>query len=104
MVYTVAQSQRQSEPFSIIVTTVFICAVLYTICSVDLKFFSFICNNSRLIVLLLSCTCIIYIGIDALYRTHTCFNRIDLPPYPSFEVLYEKLRFAVEEGGGFGIE
>ena len=37
-------------------------------------------------------------------RTHTCFNRIDLPPYPSFEVLYEKLRFAVEEGGGFGIE
>ena len=33
-----------------------------------------------------------------------CFNRIDLPPYPSFEVLYEKLRFAVEEGGGFGIE
>ena len=103
MVYTVAQSQQQPEPFSINVTTVYICAVLYTICSVDLKFFSFIiiCNNSRLIVLLLSC---IYIGIDALYRTHTCFNRIDLPPYPSFEVLYEKLRFAVEEGGGFGIE
>ena len=70
----------------------------------SLKFFSFIiiCNNSRvLIVLLLS---YIYIGLDALYRTHTCFNRIDLPPYPSFEVLYEKLRFAVEEGGGFGIE
>ena len=38
------------------------------------------------------------------YRTHTCFNRINLPPYPSFEVLYEKLRFAVEERGGFGIE
>ena len=35
---------------------------------------------------------------NVLFRTHTCFNRIDLPPYPSFEILYEKLRIAVEEG------
>ena len=39
-----------------------------------------------------------------LYRSHTCFNRLDLPPYSSFEILFEKLRTAVEEGGGFGIE
>ena len=41
---------------------------------------------------------------NVLFRTHTCFNRIDLPPYPSFEILYEKLRIAVEEGNTFGIE
>ena len=56
-----------------------------------------------LIYLVLYSTCITLINFLHL-RTHTCFNRIDLPPYPSFEVLYEKLRFAVEEGGGFGIE
>lgn len=41
---------------------------------------------------------------QAFPRSHTCFNRVDLPPYPSYEVLYNKLRFAVMEGGGFGIE
>ena len=39
-----------------------------------------------------------------LCRSHTCFNRLDLPPYPSFEILFEKLRTAVEEGATFGIE
>jgi len=49
--------------------------------------------------------CIDYFSdIKSLPRTHTCFNRIDLPPYPSFEILYEKLRIAVEEGSTFGIE
>lgn len=39
-----------------------------------------------------------------LFRAHTCFNRLDLPPYESAEVLYEKLLLAVEETSSFGIE
>ncbi|OXB71488.1 UNVERIFIED_CONTAM: hypothetical protein H355_004790 [Colinus virginianus] len=35
---------------------------------------------------------------------HTCFNRLDLPPYPSFSMLYEKLLTAVEETSTFGLE
>uniref|UniRef100_A0A3P8WGC3 HECT-type E3 ubiquitin transferase n=1 Tax=Cynoglossus semilaevis TaxID=244447 RepID=A0A3P8WGC3_CYNSE len=35
---------------------------------------------------------------------HTCFNRLDLPPYPSFSMLYEKLVTAVEETSTFGLE
>ena len=37
-------------------------------------------------------------------RSHTCFNRLDLPPYTSYDTMYEKLVYAVEEGGSFGIE
>ncbi|GAB5575847.1 E3 ubiquitin-protein ligase HECW2 isoform X1 [Prionailurus iriomotensis] len=37
-------------------------------------------------------------------RAHTCFNRLDLPPYPSFSMLYEKLLTAVEETSTFGLE
>lgn len=40
----------------------------------------------------------------SLPRAHTCFNRLDLPPYTSFETLYEKLLLAVEESSSFGIE
>lgn len=40
----------------------------------------------------------------SLPRAHTCFNRLDLPPYESAEVLYEKLLLAVEETSSFGIE
>jgi hypothetical protein len=42
--------------------------------------------------------------VDALPRAHTCFNRLDLPPYPSFEVLYDKLILAIEETSGFCIQ
>ncbi|XP_075036048.1 E3 ubiquitin-protein ligase HECW2 isoform X2 [Mixophyes fleayi] len=42
--------------------------------------------------------------ITALPRAHTCFNRLDLPPYPSFLMLYEKLLTAVEETSTFGLE
>ncbi|KAI3355527.1 hypothetical protein L3Q82_017905 [Scortum barcoo] len=35
---------------------------------------------------------------------HTCFNRLDLPPYPSYTMLYEKLLIAVEETSTFGLE
>ncbi|KAM8871422.1 E3 ubiquitin-protein ligase HECW2 isoform 1-T1 [Synchiropus picturatus] len=42
--------------------------------------------------------------ITSLPRAHTCFNRLDLPPYPSFSVLYEKMLTAVEETSTFGLE
>ncbi|XP_077319066.1 E3 ubiquitin-protein ligase NEDD4-like isoform X17 [Lithobates pipiens] len=38
---------------------------------------------------------------DKLPRAHTCFNRLDLPPYDSFEELREKLLMAVENAQGF---
>lgn len=34
----------------------------------------------------------------------TSFNRLDLPPYKSYEQLKEKLLFAIEETEGFGQE
>lgn len=37
-------------------------------------------------------------------RSHTCFNRLDLPPYRSYEQLAEKLNRAIEETEGFGNE
>uniref|UniRef100_A0A914C5D6 E3 ubiquitin-protein ligase n=1 Tax=Acrobeloides nanus TaxID=290746 RepID=A0A914C5D6_9BILA len=37
-------------------------------------------------------------------RSHTCFNRLDLPPYRSFEQLSEKLTSAIEMTEGFGNE
>ncbi|CAG5134538.1 unnamed protein product [Candidula unifasciata] len=40
----------------------------------------------------------------SLPRAHTCFNRLDLPPYTSFEMLFEKLVMAVEETSTFGID
>nr|XP_020456590.1 LOW QUALITY PROTEIN: E3 ubiquitin-protein ligase NEDD4-like [Monopterus albus] len=38
---------------------------------------------------------------DKLPRAHTCFNRLDLPIYESFEDLREKLLLAVENAQGF---
>lgn len=38
---------------------------------------------------------------ESLPRSHTCFNRIDLPPYRSYHELKEKLRLAVENTEGF---
>ncbi|KXS21640.1 HECT-type ubiquitin-protein ligase E3 Pub1 [Gonapodya prolifera JEL478] len=37
-------------------------------------------------------------------KSHTCFNRLDLPPYKSYELLVQKLGIAVEETVGFGVE
>jgi len=49
--------------------------------------------------------CIEKVGKDSwLPRSHTCFNRLDLPPYKSYEQLVEKLTFAIEETEGFGQE
>ncbi|XP_060115785.1 E3 ubiquitin-protein ligase NEDD4 [Heteronotia binoei] len=38
---------------------------------------------------------------DKLPRAHTCFNRLDLPPYESFEDLWDKLHVAIENAQGF---
>ncbi|TRM60509.1 hypothetical protein BD626DRAFT_571583 [Schizophyllum amplum] len=37
-------------------------------------------------------------------RSHTCFNRLDLPPYTDYESLETKLIYAIEETEGFGVE
>ncbi|XP_055917244.1 E3 ubiquitin-protein ligase SMURF2 [Eupeodes corollae] len=37
-------------------------------------------------------------------KAHTCFNRIDLPPYESYQLLCDKLTQAVEETCGFAVE
>ncbi|KAI0913926.1 HECT-domain-containing protein [Ustulina deusta] len=42
--------------------------------------------------------------IGNLPKAHTCFNRLDLPPYKSLEQLQQKLTIAVEETMGFGQE
>uniref|UniRef100_A0AAZ3SW00 HECT-type E3 ubiquitin transferase n=1 Tax=Oncorhynchus tshawytscha TaxID=74940 RepID=A0AAZ3SW00_ONCTS len=42
--------------------------------------------------------------VTSLPRAHTCFNRLDLPPYPSFSMLHEKMLTAVEETSTFGLE
>uniref|UniRef100_A0A8C6XVA9 E3 ubiquitin-protein ligase n=1 Tax=Naja naja TaxID=35670 RepID=A0A8C6XVA9_NAJNA len=47
--------------------------------------------------------CVEKVGKETwLPRSHTCFNRLDLPPYKSYEQLKEKLLFAIEETEGFG--
>ncbi|XP_076358019.1 NEDD4-like E3 ubiquitin-protein ligase WWP2 isoform X1 [Tachypleus tridentatus] len=49
--------------------------------------------------------CIEKVGKDTwLPRSHTCFNRLDLPPYKSYDQLVEKLTYAVEETEGFAQE
>lgn len=41
---------------------------------------------------------------EALPKSHTCFNRVDLPLYNSYESMVHKLTLAVEETVGFGQE
>ena len=49
--------------------------------------------------------CVEKVGKDNwLPRSHTCFNRLDLPPYKSYEQLQEKLLFAINETEGFAQE
>ncbi|XP_037074033.1 LOW QUALITY PROTEIN: E3 ubiquitin-protein ligase SMURF1-like [Pollicipes pollicipes] len=42
--------------------------------------------------------------VGNLPKAHTCFNRLDVPKYPSYEVMYDKLTQAVEETCGFAVE
>lgn len=41
---------------------------------------------------------------DQLPKSHTCFNRVDLPPYKDYDSLQKKLTIAVENTIGFGQE
>ena len=41
---------------------------------------------------------------DNLTLSCPSFNRIDLPPYDSYQLLYEKLTIAVEQTVGFHVE
>lgn len=41
---------------------------------------------------------------EHLPKSHTCFNRLDLPQYRTYEQLVQKLSVAVEESVGFGQE
>ena len=38
---------------------------------------------------------------EALPKSHTCFNRLDLPPYKSKETMRSKMELAIEETVGF---
>ena len=42
--------------------------------------------------------------LENLPKAHTCFNRLDLPAYPTKEKMMEKLTQAVEETCGFAVE
>ena len=44
------------------------------------------------------------LNTDALPKAHTCFNRLDVPKYESMEKFASKLRLAVSETEGFGVE
>jgi E3 ubiquitin-protein ligase HECW2 len=41
---------------------------------------------------------------EMLPRAHTCFNRLDLPPYEEYDTLLDKILYAIEETSTFGIE
>lgn len=41
---------------------------------------------------------------NQLPKSHTCFNRVDLPPYVDYESMKQKMSLAVEETVGFGQE
>jgi len=41
---------------------------------------------------------------NSLPRAHTCFNRLDLPPYTTQNILCEKLLLAIDESNTFGME
>ncbi|ORX86582.1 HECT-domain-containing protein [Anaeromyces robustus] len=44
-------------------------------------------------------------NLNDLPKSHTCFNRIDLPPYTSYTILKQKLLLAISEGvGSFSLE
>ncbi|KAJ3355309.1 hypothetical protein HDU83_003604 [Entophlyctis luteolus] len=42
--------------------------------------------------------------VDSLPVSHTCFNRLDLPPYLTEESLRLKVMLAIENSAGFGME
>lgn len=74
-------------------------------------FFSYLFKiTNKLLILIVGSNgpqrfCIEKVGKETwLPRSHTCFNRLDLPPYKSYEQLVEKLTYAIEETEGFAQE
>jgi len=47
---------------------------------------------------------LVEVDVKSLPKAHTCFNRLDLPHYPSEEIMSDKLTQAVEETCGFAVE
>jgi len=47
---------------------------------------------------------LVEVDTNNLPKAHTCFNRLDVPPYESFDKMNEKLTQAVEETCGFAVE
>jgi len=47
---------------------------------------------------------LVEVDTNNLPKAHTCFNRLDLPPYTSEEKMSDKLTQAVEETCGFAVE
>jgi len=46
-----------------------------------------------------------YAAANSLPRAHTCFNKLDLPEYSTYDMLTDKLTYAINEGSeGFGFE
>ena len=43
-------------------------------------------------------------NVDMLPKSHTCFNRLDLPPYTDYNSMVSKVTMAIEETMGFGVE
>ena len=41
--------------------------------------------------------------ISRLPQGHTCFNSLDLPEYPSYEFMQERLLYAINNVQGFGM-
>jgi len=39
---------------------------------------------------------------NRLPQGHTCYNTLDLPEYPSFEILRERVLYAIMNTSGFG--
>ena len=72
------------------------------------KFLQFVTSTERSPLLGFSCLdpkfCI-QNGKDVsrLPSAGTCFNLLKLPPYPSFEIMREKLLYAIESNSGFDL-
>mmetsp|Transcript_4327 Transcript_4327/g.7309 ORF Transcript_4327/g.7309 Transcript_4327/m.7309 type:complete len:410 (-) Transcript_4327:52-1281(-) len=50
-----------------------------------------------------SITRIVTSNTNRLPLGHTCFNQLDLPEYPTKEIMREKLMWAIKESSGFGM-
>ncbi|EDV27636.1 uncharacterized protein TRIADDRAFT_21320 [Trichoplax adhaerens] len=47
---------------------------------------------------------VVDINTDCLPKAHTCFNRLDFPPYENYDKMLQKLTCAIEETCGFAVE